>query len=368
MKKQNVKEPIMNIIRLVVVIIVAGLLATAGWWFFLRSPERSTINNQQSSTQLPPDDSRFRWGVQLRPYALDRYTDELMYEQLDLAQELGVGWVRLDWHNFNDFTWHDRIIEEANKRGLHVVLILEDIGVPTDVPNAPAKAGVRATEIATHFKDKIRYYQIFNEVAGTALKGPEYSGTDFARDYQEVKYREIRDWMKAVIPAISAADPDAKTIVSAQWTHTGFIEQLIKDGVTFDILGWNWFSDMGDDLNKPVIAETAIHKITLLEKLRGFGKELWITELNFRPDEDGMDETKQAEYLKKMSERIFNYQIFKGLFVFELLDQSEVKAKGGKPEYYGLIGFAKDAQGNWMIGAKKQAFKAYKQVVAGLSR
>jgi len=229
------------------------------------------------------------------------------------------------------------------------------------------KASKAAGDLAKHFKGKVRYYQLLNEVSGAALKGPSQPGTDFARDFDQTKYRQIRDWVKGAGQGIKAADPSAKLLVSGQWTHTAMFEQLIKDGVSFDIIGWNWFSDMGDDLNKPIVAETGQQKITLLEKLRGFGKELWITELNYRPGANGQDEAAQAAYVKKVAETIYNYDVFKGLFVFELMDQSEVASKGGKSEYYGIVKFAKDAQGNWIIGAPKQAFDAYKSVIAKLS-
>lgn len=358
----------MKLVALLIFFLIFGTAGAMAWMYFrpASSPQKvPQITNEPIAP--PPDDGRFRWGAQVRPYALNRYTDELIQQQLDLARDLGVGWIRLDWHNFHDFAWHDRLIDEARKRGLHVVLILEEIGVPASDTQVIEKAKKAAGEIAAYYKGKVRYFQLLNEVSGAAIKGPSQPGTDFARDYDAVKYRQIRDWVKGAGEGIKAANPDAKLIVSGQWTHTAMFEQLIKDGVSFDIIGWNWFSDMGEDLNQPVVGETAIHKITLLEKLRGFGKELWVTELNYRPDPAGQDEPAQAAYLKKVAERIYNYDVFKGLFVFELLDQSEVKAKGGKPEYYGLVKFAKDSQGRWIIGAKKQAFDAYKQVIGKLS-
>ena len=160
----------MNIARLLVVFVILGALAAAGWWFFARDRgQPATSNPPPATSTLPPDDGRFRWGVQVRPYALNRYSDELMMQQLDLAADLGVGWIRLDWHNFNDFAWHDNIIEEANARGLHVVLILEEIGVAAADPDVVAKASKAAGDLAKHFKGKVRYYQLLNEVSGAAL-------------------------------------------------------------------------------------------------------------------------------------------------------------------------------------------------------
>jgi hypothetical protein len=345
-------------LAVIIGVLLAGI-AAVGYYVW--------INRQPAAPPVPGYDvpTGFKWGTQLRPYAANRYTDALMDQQLDLAQSLGVKWARLDWHNFNDFAWHDRIIDEANKRGIAVVLILEDIGVPSDVSDAPAKAKARAKEIATHFAGKIRYYQLFNEVSGTILKGPEYPGTDFKRDYDEAKYKEIRDWMKAAIAGIKDADGSAKTVVSSQWTQVAVIEELISDGIKFDIIGWNWFSDMmsGGYLDEPIVAETRDNKITLLEKLKGFGKPLWITELNYRPAAAGMDQTKQAEYLTRLATEIREGGDFEAVFEFELMDQCEVNALGGEPVYYGLVSCAKSGS-VWTIGAKKKAFQAYKEVIA----
>jgi hypothetical protein len=366
----------MNFVRLAAFFFIIAAAASAGWWIWLRTTNLSTLNGDQTSNAdkqsggatLPPDDGRFRWGVQVRPFALNRYSDELMEQQLDSARELGVGWIRLDWHNHQDFSWHDRIVTEAGKRGLRVVLILEEIGVPTSDPAVTAKAKEAAGRIAAHFKGRVRYYQLLNEVSGAALRGGEFPGTDFSRDYNQTRYREIRDWVTGAGEGITAVDPEARLIVSGQWTHTAMFDQLIRDGVRFDILGWNWFSDMGDDLNEPVISESVHQKITLLDKLKGFGKELWMTELNHRPGQAGQDEPQQADYIRKVTERIYDYQAFRALFVFELMDQSEVASKDGKPEYYGLVKFSKDSQGDWIIGSRKQAFDAYKQVIAKLSQ
>ena len=363
----------MSVARIIVILVVLAGLGAAAWFFFVR--ERAVTPQPNPQANLPPDDGSFRWGVQVRPFALNRYTDQLMAQQLDLAKELGVHFIRLDWHRdvktqFNDaddFVWHDKVIDMANERGLHVILILEDLGVASNDLSVTSKAATASQAIASHYKGRIKYYQLLNEVSGAALKGPSQPGTDFVRDFDQTKYRQIRDLVKGIGTGIKRADPDAKLILSGQWTHTAMFEQLIKDGVSFDIIGWNWFSDMGEDLNGPVISESAHQKITLLDKLKGFGKELWLTELNFRPGQDGQDEPKQADYIKKVAERIFDYQTFKALFVFELMDQSEVLAKGGKSEYYGIVKFAKDAQGNWIIGGKKQAFDAYKQVIAKFS-
>lgn len=347
--------------RMTLAILVGVLLAGIAVLSYYIWDNRKADSGERTAYSEPVG---FKWGTQLRPYATNRYSDQLIDQQLDFAKELGVKWARLDWHNFNDFSWHDRIIDEANKRGIHIVLILEDIGVPTDTSGAPAKAKARVAEIVSSYKGKIRYYQLFNEVAGTALKGPDQPGTDFARDYNQVKYREIRDWMEAAISGIKDADPSAKTVVSAQWTHTGFIEQLIKDGVKFDILGWNWFSDMasGGYLDEPIVGETRDNKITLLEKIKGFGKPLWITELNYRPGETGMDETKQAEYLTRLATKLRQSGDFEAVFEFELMDQCQVNALGGKPVYYGLVSCAKSGV-DWIIGAKKKAFEAYRRVI-----
>lgn len=356
-------------------IIVALALAAAGWWVFVRDQGQPETKNPSTSSgqasNLPPDDGRFRWGVGIRPYALNRYSEELMAEQLDLARELGTHWVRLSWHGWHGegaFAWHDKVIDMARARGLHVVLILEEINAPTNELNAPENARKKVKEIVAHYKGRVDYFQLLNEVSGAALKGSEFPGTNFERDYDLAIYQELRDWLKGAAQGAKEGNPHAKTLLTGQWTHTAMFERLIKDGAPFDILGWNWFSDMGEDLNGPVISKSLHQTITLLDKLKGFGKELWITELNFRPGESGMDEAKQAAYLKRTVERINGYQTFKALFVFELLDQSEVLPKGGKPEYYGIVKFDKDSQGNWIIGGKKLAFEAYKRVITKLSQ
>ena len=306
--------------------------------------------------------SEFMWGVNLNPSSARKYNIETWNAELAYVTALGAKWIRLPFDNepANKFTIFDEMIGAANTAGINVYL-----GIGSSEPilsiNDTYKDGEKvATEIASHYKGKIKYYQLMSEQGSTALKGSSYSG-EKESDYDKAKYEKVREWMKGASAAIRKIDPEAKLVITDQWTHTAYFDMLTRDKVDFDVIGWNWFGDMG------MMGERKLKDGTkLIDKLKSFNKPVILAEINYRPDKNGMNEKKQADYIKKMAEWAYNSGVIRGFLVHEMFDLAPLGDR--KADYYGLVKFEKAPDGGYTFGDPREAFTVYKEIIAKYSK
>lgn len=153
--------------------------------------------------------------------------------RLDALQAMGAAWDRGDWWwdriepEKGRFVWtdYDRIADEYNRRGIHLLPILcYDAAWRKDQsPNTDAyreEYGRFVYETVRHFKGRITAYEIWNEPnISIYWHGTPPSAEDYAK-LLKVAYREAK-----------RADPDV-TIVGGvvAGMDFGFIEGMLKNG------------------------------------------------------------------------------------------------------------------------------------------
>lgn len=309
----------------------------------------------------------FLWGVTMRPHALGRYDANTWNKELNLAKDLGVKYIRIGWQydawyngKLNPFGFHDKVFSQAKEKGLSIYLVIESNPAEISELKNPYMEGYNsAFQIASHYKGQIKYYQLLNEAGSTAIKGSDFSG-EKEEDYDAAKYVKVRDWLKGASEGIRKADSSAYRVITDQWLHYAFFDMLAKDKVDFDILGWDWFSDMGLMSEKKLADGTLI-----LDKLKSFGKPIILAEVNGRPDGDngqkGQDEAKQAEFIQKMADWAYNSKVIKGFIVLELMDVTNTGR--GYVDYYGLVNATEKKNGVGTIGEPKKAYQVYKEII-----
>jgi len=320
----------------------------------------------------------FHWGVNGHPNVQVGYIHVPLQQQLDLVRQLGAKWYRCDW---DEGRWRrqnkdiDRLVELAEKRGIHILpVIFPATSFRSDATPEQIRAAsfTFAKNIAAHFRGRIPYWELDNEMETTVMirKGERDRhgkvwpyGTpagDHPDRYEQSRYQKAKAELIGLHAGIKAGDPNAKTIVDcAGWLHYGFFERLVnEDKVPFDVLGWHWYSEMGD--------MTKVRgTINVLEKLRSYGKPIWITEINYRARARADDAPKQAAYLEAAAKRIHGYAGVDAFFVYELLD--EPYFGNDNPEsHYGLVTLLKSDDGRWRVGTKKPAFQSVRTVIESL--
>ena len=317
------------------------------------SPQTAGSDSKSTST------SEFMWGVDVNPAAIGNYNLETWNLQLYYVSALNTNWIRLAFDNdpANKFTIFDEMIEAANAKGIDVFLGIGSTKPILDIKDTYKDGNTVGKEIATHYKGKIKYYQLMSEQGSTALKGSSYSG-EKESDYDKAKYEKVREWMKGASAAIRKVDPNAKLVITDQWTHTAYLDMLARDKVDYDIIGWDWYSGMG-----PMGERKLANGTLLVDKLKSFNKPIILAEVNFTPDpKTGQSQQDQSDFIKTTAEWAYNSGYIKGFYVFKLVDYKPTQDNPN--DCCALIKFKSVNK----FGDKRQAFDTYAEIIKKYSK
>jgi hypothetical protein len=318
----------------------------------------------------------FAWGINGHPVAQEGYFQVPIARQLDLVHELGAGWYRTDWgaEAFHRNTARfDELLAEAERQKIRLLpVIFAPNGRSRDATPEEIRAAARAfaREVAGRYKGRITHWELGNELDNYAMvrKGEETPSGKLwqwgdpdgsSRDnYEESRYQRAKAEIMGLYEGVKAADPTALTMVdTGGWLHYGFTDRLLhEDHVPFDILAWHWYSGMGD--------MTKVQgKFDLLARLAGYGKPLWITEINRNDGSMDGQEKEQAEYVGRAATQLHSNPAIAALFIYELLDEPYFGQKNAEA-HYGLVKIVRNKKNMWQVERNKEAFEVLKAVIA----
>ncbi|MEI6040020.1 MAG: hypothetical protein WCP93_01570 [Candidatus Berkelbacteria bacterium] len=300
----------------------------------------------------------FMWGVMTREASLQDYTLEYWNKELDYDKKLGVNYIKVDYDAHAGYKRSVQMVQAAKAKGMDVLFTF----APADILKVkkPYDEGYAlGKKLAGKLQGQVVYYQLMSESGSTALKGGQYTGTKES-DYDQAKYQIIKEWLKGASDGVKSVDKKNQVVINDQWTHFAFFDMITRDGVKFDVLGWNWFSDMGFLGDKTLDGGQLV-----FDRLKEFKKPIILTEVNARPDSTkGMDEKVQSDFISKMADFAWlNKDIIKGFYILELTDQAPTQTALKKPEYYGLIYAKKATDGTYTFGELKKAFTTYQAII-----
>lgn len=321
----------------------------------------------------------FLWGVNMSAFGLndldDPYQPANVDKQLALLKELGVNSVRLNlevdknsWPARPRDETNDDVINRLTKAGLKILLIVEDpwpgdslfkLDKQLMSPQSIRQAGwAWGYKTASRYPGKIYAYQLANEVSGMIVKD-NHSGR-LISDYDEGKYQLLKEWLIGLSKGIRDGDPHAKRVITAHWVATAIIDQLIADQVPFEVIGWNWFSDMGEDPIHKTLADGTI--LDVVGHFASRGKQFWFTELNRSHGSAGSSgELAQSSYLKKAVSNIKRSSAVSGIFVYTLVD--DPVGELAQDRNWGLVKVVKGPSGRLTIGEPKLAFESFSEII-----
>lgn len=347
------------------IILLALIIGGGGGYFvyskYFKNQTGSSITSHRTVTTENYQEP-FQWGINVNPSPVRNYSLEMWSKQMKYVTDLGCGWIRLVYgaNVSNRLEIFDEMINDANKRNIQVLLSLDSTEPVQTIPN-PYEDGYNvAKEVTEHYKGKIKYYQILNEVGGTVVKGAEFGG-EKESDIDTQKYSQVKEWSKGAIAAIRKSDPDAYIVIDSFWTHYKVVEMLIRDGINFDILGWNWYSDM-KMMGEKKLADDSL----LVDKLKSFNKPIILAEVNGAPINGKVNENSQAKFIQEMADWAYNSGIINGFYVHELVDIAPTPTR--EEGYFGLIKFKKSPDGGYTYGDPKKAYEVYKNLITKYSQ
>jgi hypothetical protein len=318
----------------------------------------------------------FRWGVSGHPNVQEGYCQVPMATQINLVAQLGMGWYRCDWDQArleHSRAVYDRLVGHALRKGIRILPIIfpstscRSEATPEEIRQASFEF---ARWLVGRYRGPITHWELDNELDllamvrkgercrdGTVWQWGDPDG-DRPEHYEEARYQKVRAELTGLYEGVKAADPEAMTIVNTGgWLHYGFIQRLVReDNVPFDILGWHWYSEMGD-------VTKVRGNFTLLEHLKGYSKPIWFTEVERRGGSQGGKEKQQAEYLTATARQLRAYPGVEAFFVYELLDEPYFGMDNAE-SYYGLVELVTGQTGRWTIGRRKEAFRALQRLMA----
>lgn len=308
---------------------------------------------------------QFAWGVSALTFPFPTYIEKFStQDQMQSAKKMGVGYVRMDYIPTNPKAT-DAMIQGAISADLTPVLIIP-FG-PNDIfkdKALEANTQKYVGDIVKRYKDQVKYFQLATEVASVALANdPSKHGIE-VKEYPADRLRAVTTWVKTAEATVKDIAPAAQTIINDQWVHTGFFDNYFANGGQTDILGWNWFSDMGKDMNAPVIDASKQQTYALMTKLKSYNKPIWLTEVSRRLGSQGNNgasaELEQADFLTMMAEYVKTEPSIKGFFVYNLLEDqaAPIQERG-----YSLIKAHDDNGKSQKITGEKLAYERYRQII-----
>ena len=240
----------------------------------------------QGDTVLHPE---LPWGMGAYLY---RYADPTkgpsdMERIATMAQAAGVKWSReeFSWAATEpeqgkfDFHFYDEVVNTARRHGISVYGLLSYWSTWTTpyTEKGIDEFCVWAKAVVTHFKDRVKYWEVYNEPNIFFWQGPKEL------------YPVL---LKKCYAAIKEADPEAKVLgCSTSGIDLKFIDLCLEAKAPFDVLTIHPY--------RPFLAEKDFMKELNHVAEQVNGRPVWITEMGWSTQVDATDEPSQARLLAR---------------------------------------------------------------------
>ena len=243
------------------------------------------LANPGDTTLVP--ESPWGMGVYLYRYPDSPEGFRTMDRAASLAQAAGVKWSREEfgWARTEpqqgtfDFDFYDVVVDTANRHGISVYGLLSYWSSWTEpyTEKGIDDFCVWARQVVRHFKDRVKYWEVYNEPNIFFWQGPkELYPVLLTRCYA----------------AIKEEDPEAQVLgISTAGIDTKFIEECLEAGSPFDVLTVHPYRRQLDD-------RKFMGELRDVADLVG-GRPVWITEMGWSTCVGREDERTQAELLAR---------------------------------------------------------------------
>ncbi|PIU90545.1 MAG: hypothetical protein COS65_24755 [Armatimonadetes bacterium CG06_land_8_20_14_3_00_66_21] len=248
--------------------------------------------DDEGDPTLTPE-SPFGMGLYLYRYPNNAEGFERMDLAAALGQAAGVKWSReeFQWHRLEpekgkfDWSYYDTLVDTAHRHGISVYgLIAYWSGwAKAYTPEGIADYADFCRALVTHYKDRIKHWEIWNEPNIFFWAGP---------------HEMYADLLKAAYRAIKDADPEAQVLgCSTAGIDRKFIELVMDRGAPFDILTIHPYRGHLDDA---AFIKELQDTAALTAKADGKPKPVWITEMGWPTHlNGGVSEREQANLLAR---------------------------------------------------------------------
>lgn len=285
------------------------------------------------------------------------YSDLPLERQLALLRALGLRTYRINLNpaRTSKFARLSHLLDLAQQSGIRILpVVILPPGQYSDQTTAYQDARQAMAVMARRFNGRISVWEIGNEYDLYCVKRQ----TDGAStsDYDTGRYAVVRELIRGMLAGLHDGSPKSRSIVettqrSRAWLDTGFLQRLTNEGVSFDIVGYHFYSNTGR------IPLAAGDESSLQALHTEFRKPIWITEFDKAasgPDTGpNADPTAQAAVLttalQEITAEASRYDVI-GADVYELLDEPGILSRPRSKPAQAQFGIF-DANGGYTAAA-----------------
>jgi hypothetical protein len=244
-------------------------------------------------------------------------------KQIQMLKDRGMTWYRLNIQTKSDgsassSTLLDALQTAAIKGNVKILpmLYLRTLDYADSEAASYQKGKTLGANFAAKYGQYFTYYNLGNDLELPLLLSQK-TGQSQAH-YNRDKFNVVAAYLKGMDEGIKSKDADAKTMISAGWLHYGFLRMCEWYGVKFDVVAYNWYSDI------------TLKLAALFPK-----KPIWFTEFNFRYKATSLtNEADQNAFVTKFIAKCKANPQVKVAMVYELFDEPYKSTQEGA---YGIV-------------------------------
>ncbi|MCQ2431158.1 MAG: hypothetical protein MJ175_01000 [Clostridia bacterium] len=298
------------------------------------------------------------WGVNGHNKAHVPYTEDNTEDIIRLAAEMGSTIYRINYNPTNTemLSYINGIIDLCHSYGMQVMMCMDWMGGTVE------EITEHMTYMAENLKDRVEYFQIFNETdiwAAQTDEGTFYNASDWTgtkKDYYNPERVTICiEKVRAAVDAFHSAAPDAKLVINIGYRHYPILDWYVEAGIDWDIIGIDWYDLEGYSITK---------FLKSMEK-RFPDHDLMICEFNIAANNGKYEEAEQSRWLKTFFDEMNRYDSsrLKAVIIYELLDETFIQTddKWAGEAHFGIVNTGKDGS----IGEPKEGYRTVQEMLTG---
>ena len=260
-------------------------------------------------------------------------------KQMQMIKGMGMNWYRLNVQTKADGSMSASSTFEALKQaglssGVNILpmLYLRTLSFSKSESENYKLGKTLGGNFAAKYGKYLTYYNLGNDLELDLLYANKTGQSQ--EHYDRRKVNITAAYLKGMDEGIKAKDPGAKTMISAGWLHYGFLRMCEWYGVKYDIVGYNWYSDME---NAAPHSPTNIPDISLKLSSLFPKKPIWFTECNFRyktSNSTAANESAQKDFMLKFVTKVKKNPQVKVVMIYQLFDEPY---KSWQEARYGIV-------------------------------
>ncbi len=314
-----------------------------------------------SAKQLVAQNVVFYWGLNGHPLTQQDFNRSTWDDQIKYLKDLNVNIYRIDVLVDDDGKARKEIdfIDILNKLKDNKIKSMPTV-IPLGINGSKIQQYDQSFSQGQSFCQKYGSYfdviEVGNEEDNASIINGSVDGSKLAH-YNNNKLNNIIVKLKGFIDGAKSVKPSLKVSLSLSWVHFGYLDVLDQNKINYDIIGYHWYSNMGDPINTRTQYGNVLRMVS--EKYK---RPIWITEFNYFQGTTKADFQKENQYFVKTISNIISQHVVQGLFVYELFDQPALRQQRPSESNYGLI--YKNDTGSY---SKKDIYDSYKEIIAANS-